>query len=58
MPSIFNIKFKRFNCNMSSTSGQIDLIKKLFPVYIMTEGNWEERMCDSYSVPGYLQEEN
>ena len=43
---------------MSSTSGQIDLIKKLFPVYIMTEGNREKRMCDSYSIPGYLQEEN
>ena len=33
---------------MPSTSEEIDLIKKLFPVYIMTEGDWEERMCDSY----------
>ena len=43
---------------MPSTSEEIDLDKKLFPVYIMTEGDWEERMCDSYTVPGYLQEEN
>lgn len=58
-PSIFNSKKKkRFNCNMPSTSEEIDLDKKLFPVYIMTERNWEERMCDSYTVPGYLQEEN
>lgn len=53
-PSIFNSQEKRFNCGMPNPVEEIDLDKKLFPVYVMIEGDGEERMCNIYTVSGYL----